>query len=150
MSIEKTIEAFKDHIGSFLDEPIFIGWPIDDKKGIHIFVYSVIDAPDARLSFIDHDIYPQEICALIFANPEYEYSVIDNVLHALHRHPIFEVEDTQSAIWRDSIPAQDIAQIFVARNQPYRLSLAYKFRSLVSKATLQELQENRPLNPIPA
>jgi hypothetical protein len=148
MSIEKTIQAFKDHISSFLDEPVFIGWPIDDKKGIHIFVYSVTDVPDARFRFIDHDIYPQEISVLIFANPENEYSVIDNVLHALHRHPIFEVEDAQSVIWRDSILVQDFAQIFVARNQPYRLSLAYKFRSLVSKATLQELQENKPLNPI--
>jgi len=150
MSIEKTIQAFKDHISSFLDEPIFIGWPNDDKIGVHIFVYSVTDDPFTKSRFIDHDNYPQEISALIFANPENEYSVIDNVLHVLHRHPIFEVEDTQSTIWRDSIPVQDVVQIFVAQNQPYRLSLAYKFRSLVSKTTLQELQENRPINPMSA
>ena len=148
MSIEKTIKAFKDHISSLLDEPVFIGWPDDDRKGIHIYVYSITDTPDPKFRFIDHDIYPQEISALIFTNPENEYSVIDNVLHALNRNPIFEVEDARSAITRDTIIAQEIAQIFVARNQPYRLSLAYKFRSLLPKATLQELQQNKPLNPI--
>jgi len=48
MSIEKTVLAFKEHLSSLLEQPVLIGWPESDEKGVYLYLYSVSESESFR------------------------------------------------------------------------------------------------------
>ena len=122
--LQKTIQAFKEHISSFVEEPVFLEWPSDEKKAVHVFIYSVFDNIHHRPNN-DHFVV---IRALVFTNPEYEYGSLDRVVEGLQQNPIFQIEDSRGQVAQLPITTDEVAQIFVARNQPFRLCVAYEIR----------------------
>ena len=133
--LDKSIKAFKDHMSSILDDPVVIGWPTDGSKSVHVIVYSVSEdvVLRNRVGTQDEIEIPLVISVLIFTNPENEYAIIDKVIQGLRQNPIFETEGARNNISPDGIRAEEIAQIFIALNQPYQLCLPYKIRSHSTK-----------------
>jgi hypothetical protein len=123
--LQETIQAFKEHISSFVDEPVLLEWPIDEEKAVHVFIYSVFDEIGHR----PNNDHLMVIRALVFTNPEYEYGSLGRVMQGLRQHPIIQTKDSRSQVVLIPITTDEVAQIFVARNQPFRLSVAYEIRS---------------------
>jgi len=125
LPLQETIQAFKEHISSFVDEPVLLEWPIDEKKAVHVFIYSVFD----NIGHRPNNGHSIAIRALVFANPEYEYGSLGRVMQGLRQHPFFQTKDSKNQVVLIPITTDEVAQIFVARNQPFRLSVAYEIRS---------------------
>lgn len=130
MALQDTIQAFKAHIHSFAGEPVSLEWPADEKRAIHVFVYSVFPNysryNEVRPSLDDDQFVV--IRALVFANPEYEYGSLDRVMRGLRQHPIFDVEDSRARVHQLPLATDEVAQIFLARQERYRLAVAYEIQ----------------------
>lgn len=132
MSLDKTLQAFTAHLHNLVDESVFLGRPSGGNTGIHIYVYWV--GGDPALNTTQGNDLEQRFNCLIFSNPESSYAVIDKVMHAFHQHPMFKVEGVNNVITRIQLSPLEISQLYLALNQPYRLSLAYEVRYVVKES----------------
>ena len=130
--LQKIIQAFKEHISSFVEEPVSLEWPIGEERAVHVYVYSVSEDIHSRTSEVRRSPNDDQfvvVRALVFSNPEYEYGSLGRVVQGLRQHPTFQSDNLRIHVMQLPISTDEVTQIFVARKQRYRLTVAYEIRS---------------------
>ena len=140
MSIEKTVLAFSNHLSSILGQSVLLGWPEDEHEGVHLYIYSITDSLTYRPDISNAKNMPsrKDIHLIIFINPESDIKLFDEVSNGLQNNPYFGSGMDDCSICSASINIDNLLKLFIARNQPYQLTLPYVLNGTLLEEEIEE------------